>query len=377
MSAYLGPVPGGTVQQPRLRVKAGGVALPFPVEAQVTLTNTHEAATWSVIAQMQDTDAMNAAWWSNQSDVRIEIDLSTDGTNYTNILYGITDEVEIDINANELTISGRDLTALFIDIKTADMYQNQTASEIVTLLAKAQGLTPYATATKTPVGQYYASDHVRTSMGDLSSSISQWDLLSYLAQSEGFDVFVQGQGLYFQPMATSTTSTFNVQWSKVAGIPVSNVVNLQLHRSLTLAKDVSVTVQSWNSAANRAVKATATSKANSGKSIDPPQQYLFKKPNLTPSQAADLANLKLAQITRHERVISFDMAGELSLTPRNVVRLSGTGTGFDQLYYPDKIERSIHFEGGYTESVTARNHSPSNDIALAMGGGTQISSLGF
>ncbi|HQT43873.1 MAG TPA: hypothetical protein PLD79_07715 [Halothiobacillus sp.] len=60
-----------------------------------------------------------------------------------------------------------------------------------------------------------------------------------------------------------------------------------------------------------------------------------------------------------------------------VVQLSGTQTSFDQLYYPDEITRSMSFDGGFHESVTARNHSASQQVDLAAGGGTQISGLGF
>ncbi len=377
MSAYFGPPIGGTTDTPRLQIKAGGVLLPGAVTASVTLTNTWTAARWSAGIALLDTDQYNAAWWASQSDVRIEIDFSTDGQNFTNVLSGITDEIEIAPDTNYVTLSGRDLTALLIDIKTASTYQNQTSSEIAAILAQAVGLTPVVTATKTPIGQYYANDHTRMSMGDLAKSITDWDLLTYLAQQESFDVFVQGSSLYFQPMATSAAAPFSVQWARTNDIATANVMNLSLKRSLTLAKDVSVTVQSWNSYLNKEITATATSKANGTSSAGAPQKYVFYKPNLTPAQAADFVNQQLSQITRHERVISFETAGELSLMPQSVIALSGTNTAFDQLYYPDEITRSMDFKGGFRQSVTARNHTASNQVALAAGGGTSISSLGF
>ncbi|MDE1990797.1 MAG: hypothetical protein KGI82_10050, partial [Betaproteobacteria bacterium] len=76
---------------------------------------------------------------------------------------------------------------------------------------------------------------------------------------------------------------------------------------------------------------------------------------------------RLAEITRHERVVEFECAGELSLTPFGVVRVSGTGTSFDQLYYPDQITRSIDFTSGFKQHVVAKNHTASEQIALASG----------
>ncbi|HQU04797.1 MAG TPA: hypothetical protein PLT25_08770 [Acidocella sp.] len=377
MSAYLGPIPGGTSYTPRLRIKANGTALPFPVEANVTLTNTWTAARWNAGIAVQDTDTMNLAWFSDQTDIRVEIDIALDGQNFQTVMTGVTDEIDLTPDSNYVALSGRDLTALLIDQKTAQTYQNQTSSEVAAILASAVGLTPVVTATKTPIGQFYANDHTRMSMGDLAKSITDWDLLTYLAQHENYDLFVQGNSLYFQPTATAQTTPYQVLWSRVNGIATSNVENLSLKRSLTLAKDVSVTVQSWNSYQNKAITATASSKANGSSSKGAPQKYVFYKPNLTPAQAADYANLQLAQISRHERVIDFDVAGDLTLTPRSVVQLSGTQTSFDQLYYPDEITRSIHFEQGFTQHVSARNHSASQQVALASGGGTSVSGLGF
>ncbi|MDR3736030.1 MAG: hypothetical protein P4L10_10905 [Acidobacteriaceae bacterium] len=377
MSAYLGPVSDGTAYTPRLRIKANGTALPFPVEANVNLTNTWTAARWSAGVSYQDTDAMNGAWFAVQNNIRIEIDIALDGVNFQTVMIGNTDEIDLAPDHNYVALSGRDLTALLIDQKTATTYQNQTSSEVSTILANAVGLTPVVTSTKTPIGQFYANDHTRMSMGDLAQSITDWDLLTYLAQQENFDLFVQGSSLYFQPTATAQTTPYQVLWSRVAGVATSNVQNLALKRSLTLAKDVSVTVQSWNSYQRKSITATATSTANGSSSTGPAQKYVFYKPNLTPSQAADYANLQLAQISRHERVIDFDVPGDLTLTPRSVVQLSGTGTGFDQLYYPDEISRTINFEQGFTQHVSARNHGASQQVALAAGGGTSIGGLGF
>jgi phage protein D len=378
VSAYLGPPPGGTVQQPRLRVSLGGVALPRPIEATVTQTNMWTASRWSVSAALQDADAMNAAWFASQADIRVEIDVSVDGgQNFLSLLSGITDSIEIAPDYNSVVMQGRDLAALLIDNKTADAYQNQTASEIATILAQRAGLgTSHIVATTTPVGQYYGSNHVKMNMGDLSHAVTQWDLLIWLAQQEGFDVFVQGQDLYFQPAQSSGGPAWQVIWQRVGGVATSNVLNLNMSRSLTLAKGVKVTVKSWNSTTRKMVTAIATSPAP-GKVSGEPQSYVFYKPNLDPAAAQSYATQQLASITRHERVITFECAGELALTPRSTLQLSGTGTSFDQAYYPDEIVRSISFDGAFSQQVTAKNHSASEQVALASGSYGQSEGLNY
>ncbi|HQT62777.1 MAG: hypothetical protein B7Z75_14430 [Acidocella sp. 20-57-95] len=358
--------PVGVVRQPRLRLLANGMPLPWPIQAMVRQTNTWTAATWSAEAALKPPDPLNAAWWSAQANVEIEIQIALDGVTFQSLLIGVIDEIEIAPDEGLLTISGRDLTALLIDQKISNAYQNQTASEIATLLAQAAGLTPVVTATTTPVGQFYTYDHVRMALGDLEHAITEWDLLVYLAQQSGYDVFVEGRSLYFQPPTAAKAPTFTVNWSAPGGVSTSNVIGLNMRRSLTLAKNVEVTVKSWHSGRRYPtvvrISSSPVNAPNGG--LGPKQSYVFYKANLTPAQATAYANAKMAAITRHERVIDFSLPLELSLTPRGIVQLTGTGTAFDQLYYPDEIERSIHARHGTSQTVTARNHSPVQQTVL-------------
>jgi hypothetical protein len=57
-----------------------------------------------------------------------------------------------------------------------------------------------------------------------------------------------------------------------------------------------------------------------------------------------------------ERVINAELAGDDTLTIRTPIQLVGTGTSFDQMYYPDTITRSISFES-FKMRVRAKNHS--------------------
>ena len=61
----------------------------------------------------------------------------------------------------------------------------------------------------------------------------------FLAEQEGFDVFVSGTTLHFQsPAGPDVALTLSPD----------TVLDLRLERSLTLARDIEVTVKSWNSA---------------------------------------------------------------------------------------------------------------------------------
>jgi len=51
------------------------------------------------------------------------------------------------------------------------------------------------------------------------------------------------------------------------------------------------------------------------------------------------------------------MPGELTLAPRMMLRLEGTGTDFDQSYWIDEIERQLSVRHGFTQRLRARNSS--------------------
>jgi len=85
------------------------------------------------------------------------------------------------------------------------------------------------------------------------------------------------------------------------------------------------------------------------------------RPNLTQDAAQKLANAMREDMTRHERLLSFDMPGDTMLTPRNVVSLEGTQSSWDQVYYIDHISRRMSVGEGFRQSVSCKNHSPLNE----------------
>jgi phage protein D len=109
------------------------------------------------------------------------------------------------------------------------------------------------------------------------------------------------------------------------------------------------------------VKAQATHTKGS-KHAAPAQTYSFVRPNLTKEAAQKRANEKLRELSAHEMRISAELPGDSLLTMRALVELSGTGTAFDQTYYPDSIVRSMSVRDGYTMRLTAKNHSPESTV---------------
>lgn len=338
---------------PRLRILANGALLTGVMDAEV-ISNNHYAADRFAASVALGADVWaSASFWSSEPDILVDVQFSLDGgTSFTSLVQGTVDTVVIDPMTGSVHFDGRDLTAPLIETRTQETFANRTASEIASLLAQRHNLTPCVSPTSTPVGRYYQDEHDRVTLNQFSRATTEWDLLVFLACLEAFDVFVEGTTLHFQPATQQTDPPVLLR--------PSMLTDLRLERSLTLARDIEVTVKSWNSRQNSAFvqKARAACRRGTGTSGGPPQNYVYVRPNLTPDDALKLAQRKLAELTRHERVIELSMAGELVMTPRSMIMLDGTGSDFDQIYYVDLIERRLHTSGGFTQHVRAKNTSP-------------------
>ena len=309
------------------------------------------------------TQGYGPEYWSRSDYDRIELTAwleDENGLTRSPLITGQVDEVDYDPTRRRLALSGRDLSAALIDAKTTEKFQNLRPHEIVQQLALRRGLDSEVTATKDAAGKFYEIDHA-----SLTREQSEWDLLSYLAEREGFDLWVRGTTLYFQPPVLESEPAYKLTWQEQDGSPVGNCTGLTLSRSQTLAKDVEVTVRSWNQSQEQAFSVTYRSEKQ-GRSeplTTPSQAYSYAVPNLTREQALKYAQTMAAKVTKHERLISAELPGDSILDCRSLVRLSGTGTDFDQLYYPESVTRRLAFEEGYSMSLRAKNHSP-RDVTL-------------
>ena len=295
-------------------------------------------------------------------NISIQILFSLNGTSFVNLFTGTVDTIAINATRGLIHIAGRDLSAQLIEARTAETFSNRTSSEIASLLAKRHGLTSNVAQTATLVGRYYQDEHDRITLGQFSRSTTEWDLLVFLAQQEGFDLSVTGTTLNFLSSSNAVQAPYV--------ITPTNCIYMTLERRLTLAKDIEVTVKSWNSRQSSAIAQTVTGTSSadstSGGSSSP-QQYVFVHPNLTADQALNFAQQKLTDLAMHERVVEFVVPGDLLLTPIGQLLVIGTGTDFDQAYNIDLVERHLSMNDGFTQRVRAKGSSPRPTSAIKPG----------
>ncbi len=351
-------LPANDLRTPRLRVLADNTELPGVISAEVASNNNYAADRFRLTLSVSQTEA---AAWSATDTALLDIQFSVDMLAWTSLIQGEVDQLHLDPRTGLLTLEGRDLTARLIEARTQATFANQTSSDIATALATRHGLAANVTATTTPVGAYWQLEHDRITLDSFSRSTTEWDLLVTMSGHEGFDVWISGTTLNFQPTQSSLGPNATLRPLATPGRP-ANILSIQLERSLTLARDIEVTVKSWNSrqsaAFSQTARATRKGSAGGGSSgKSPVQRYVYVVPNLAPDAALKLAQHRLAELTRHERVIHADMPGDLDLQPRQQVLLEGTGTDFDQVYTIDEIIRRIDTSHGFTQQLRARNSS--------------------
>jgi phage protein D len=344
-------------RSPVAQLLLSGTPLTGLYEVDVESNGYHDADTFSASFLLSDLPrSYGIAYWAKTSGAQIEVKLGTNSLR--SIFVGQVDDVRIDPVDNTISIGGRDLSSRLIETTTEDKHPNLQSHKLVERYAAEHGLKVVAPASSFLVGAHYGDD---SSM--LLSGRSEWDVLSFLAQQEGRSLFVDRDTLYFIPADKSASNTFVLRFDGSLGAPITNVESVSFGRALTVATDVTVKVRSWHAEDKKAYSKTATAVKKDGrKKSGKSHTYSVVAPNLTPEQAQERAKAVLADITHSE--VSLEFAGPAydDVTVRTQIRVEGTGTGFDQLYWPDTITRRWSWDDGYKWSVTAKNHMAQDTV---------------
>lgn len=352
-------------------MRLAGEAIRGWFSAETDSNSFRSADTFNVTFAVSDLPFdRNETWFSQQKSVECEIFATADAGDADpwrplsddRLILGAVDDITFDPVARTLAISGRDLTAKLIDTKTSEHFANKTASEIASILAARHGLTPVVQATKTKVGELYKDNHT-----DLTQEQSEWELLSRLADVEDYRVYVTGRELHFEPRDTSNAPIYDIIWQAPGNehaFPVSNTVGLRFTRSLTIVKGLKVEIRTWNAKHKRAYtvgwpRASVAQKPGStGPSKADETVYRYTIAGLTPDEAIKRAKSIYEQIAANAMEVTADLPGDGVITIGSGLRVSGTGTAWDQTYFPTSIKRSMSVDEGYRMTITAKNLSP-------------------
>lgn len=350
---------GQTIRCPRVRLNINGTPVAGCVSAEVVSCSGSKANAFRVVLSSTDAARSLGSTWVDGDSIDVSIDFGVcqaSGTNddfqWVRMISGQADRVSLNQVSGQVSLDGRDYASRLMDTPLQEGFLNQTSSEVAAMLAKQFGLSAKVDNTIGLIGQYYQIQHTKSSFAAFSRHANAWDLLAELADLEGFDLWIEDSTLNFRRPSTAENDIFDISFdasSTTGASPTLTISNLLMERLTGLSGAVQVRVVSWNSRQRSQVESVYPTNINSGS-----QQFTILKPNPLPDEAQKLARTSFNGLLAHQRMITGTMAGELKLTPRHRLRLSGTGTSWDGIYTLDRVEREISLQGGFHQHITAR-----------------------
>ncbi len=354
------------VRRPRYRLILNGTTTTGCQSVEIVASRGSQASSFHVMASANELSRILGQGWVDQSslDVAIDFGMLSDASgqediDWVRMITGIADRIHFDQITGTVSLDGRDNAGRLIDLPIQESYLNSTSSEVAQKLAQLCSLTADVDPTTQLVGQYYQIQHTKNAFGGFSRHGNGWDLLAELAEIETYDLWVDGTTLHFKEPVSGNNNLYDVIYTPGTSSfasPNLTVSNFSMERSFGLSGDLQVNVASWNSRQRRQVNGSYPTQRDSGA-----RQFLLLKPNLLPDEASALAKSTYVRIRTHQRTVNGTMAGELSLTTRDRLRLSGTGTGWDCTYTIDRIEREMSLVGGFVQHITGRAEPDEGD----------------
>ena len=338
-----------TVRTPTIGALVNGTAVQVAA-LEVTRNNYWSPDTWSadlVIADMPAGYGLN--FWSRTAPILVTLNAGFVGgpgiSTVPQLISGNVDVVRVNLSRGLIYLAGRDLTAAMVEARTTATFLNQTSAQIVSTIAARHGLPVVATATSIPAGQYYNNT---TTIRDHQT---EWELLTDLARREGFDIYIQAGTLYFQPATPGKTISIPYQVPTPAQpIASGGFIDAEIKRQMLLNGNITVTVISWNNKNKQSITGTATQSGNGGQDAT----YTFRVPGLTQDQATKLAHNNLLFIAAHAFSIDIDIPFDPTISPRDIIALTGTSSLFDTSYFINEVCIRINHDEGATMRLNAK-----------------------
>jgi hypothetical protein len=330
-----------------LAISIDGQRVQGLLQAAISNNNYFSADSFSLTFAMGAPPLADFAWWSQLSPGYVEV--NAEGDRLPGILRLITGNIDmlaVDPIMGMVSVEGRDLSARLIDTYVQQDFVNQTASEVISTLCSSHGLEMQVTSTQGNIGRYFEDGFTKLSLGQFSHVRSNWDLVVQLARENGFDVFMDGATLTFQPTGSVVTDLIEIS--------PSSVIKMRLEQNLAIPDLPTIDLQSWNSqqakvyssfdSTGQFAQPTVTEGASS--------TYLFSGSNLTSAQADSRTGQYLREVSRLRTQLHLEVPWNFNVFPRTLLSLY-TGSAFDGPYQVDSVERFYSSAAGSTQMVRA------------------------
>jgi hypothetical protein len=339
-----------SLRTPRVRAQFNGVAVDSVLHIDMTIAGSNRSSQFELTVSIEN--RLQTEQWLDPSTGRVEVKIFMHCEKYDNgtvVFQGLADGVAFDPINRVARVQGRDYSSVLINSGYQDSFCNQTASEIAGHIAQRHGFDQDIVATSAMVGSYQSSIHNKMLLNTHSRITSEWDILTQLATSEGFELFINGTTLVFAPLASLQTNNWTLSNNYVKSI--------RFHKVCPLSDQTNIVVKSWNSWLNRTLTYTSQQSYNQfgsntgGLNGDLAIGVAIVRPNLTSQGAEGLALRYSEQLNQQALAVEFVLPGNMSLAPRDIVTIDGNGAGFDADYLVKSVHWHYSSTGGFTQSV--------------------------
>ncbi len=348
-----------SLRRPMSQVTCNGVTLTACLSWRVDQSIHFSADTFEVeLAVAALTQPYDLNWLLSQSEMVIEIQagvsslrqLETGGAqgSLISLIKGPVDSLSFDPQTGLIELSGRDLSARFLDQRIDIGLRNLNAADVLTELAAKHGLQAKITAPSEPVGLFYNIDWNR-----LSGRRTEWDLICGLAQECDALVFMTGETLVFTPKPRAgDAQAFPVAYGSSSDLGQgASVLDLSFQKSTRYGAGGTVEVASWNARRKQAYRSISTYGAPGSVA----SSYRLTTPGLTQDQVAQFAATVAKGLAEQAASLQVRLPADLALDPRGLIALTGVNPLVDGLYQCAATSWSLSREEGFLMTLDARS----------------------
>lgn len=351
----------GQFRKPRAIVKVNDIQVNF-IDIEIRSGAPYTADTYFLEIPLNEQQNLNLAYFASTDkfSVKIYVGFPKDVDSFTVsdlvlMIEGESNDVEINPSEGLVSISGRDLSSRLIDKKVTKSFSNITASELAIEFANDNGLKADVVPTTQILGTF-----LQTAQTYTANNTTQWDMLVQAAMNQNFMVFVKGETLVFKPNPVDDDNLrpyiLNYFPKTITNIIPSfeNGTKINFFKNNIVSGNIDVTVKvPYSTYTGKAfhVKQNARNKKLSQESI---RNYVYSHPGLTDEQAKQKAKQLLNNLIIHSVRFTAELVGDMILSKDMLIKMAGTETDFDQVYYIDSIVRKITMND-FSMFVSAKN----------------------
>lgn len=339
-----------TVRQPRCWLLVNGAAIPC-LSAEVTRKSKRSADTFSASMAIGTTQmfGMGLADWADYQpgDVSIIFATQAGAGDQTVMITGTIDTPAINWDDMTVAVSGRDKSGPLTEKRRSQKFLNQKASDIASQIAQDHGLSASVVPTSDNAGKTYSSDTAHIVLNR-----SDFEIMSDLADGQGYRWYVDGTTLYFEPKEQDS-DVYSATWyppGAVAPYGVASIYSLGTHRNMTAAKPHNLTVASWHHHDKKQYTSTATAGGVGSEPVEIDHHHNMRNQD----QVNKLAASRLADAIRHDCNVTATGPGDLTVNARMKFQLSGTGTIYDQTYDIDSVAFQMGWDRFFEMTIEAK-----------------------